>query len=55
MSAYAAILTGSTSTRKSKLLRNIFIHVFLERGEGREKERKRNIDQLPVTDAMTGD
>ena len=26
-----------------------FIYVFLERGEGKEKVRKRNIDQLPLT------
>ena len=32
-----------------------FIHLFLKRGEGREKERKRVIDQLPLAQAPTGD
>ena len=28
----------------------IFIFSFLERGEGREKEREKNINQLPLAD-----
>ena len=29
-----------------------FIYVFLERGEGREEERERNISQLPPVHAL---
>ena len=29
-------------------LKKDFIYLFLERGEGREKEKERNIDQLPL-------
>ena len=32
-----------------------FIHLFLKRGEGREKERKRNIDWLPLIRAPIRD
>ena len=32
-----------------------FIYLFLERGEGRKKERERNIDQLPLACAPTRD
>ena len=28
--------------------KSLFIFLFLERGVGREKERERNIDQLPL-------
>ena len=31
-----------------------FIYLFLERGEGREKERERNINQLPPTHPPLG-
>ena len=31
-----------------------FIYLFLERGEGREKERERNIDQVPLTPSHPG-
>ena len=31
----------------------IKIYLFLERGEGREKERDRNIDRLPLTCTLT--
>ena len=30
------------------------IYLFLEREEGREKERERNIDQLPLTHSQPG-
>ena len=39
------------STFKKKDL----IYLFLERGEGREKERKRNINCLPLVCVPTGD
>ena len=32
-----------------------FIYLFLERGEGREKEKERNINQLPLKCVLTGD
>ena len=31
-----------------------FIDLFLERGEGREKERERNVDQLPLARPQLG-
>ena len=31
-----------------------FTYLFLERGEGREKERERNINQLPLTHPQMG-
>ena len=34
---------------KNNLFFKDFIYLFLERGEGREKERERNIDWLPLT------
>ena len=41
--------SGKTSAAEISLLKKkIFICLFLEREEGREKERERNIDQLPL-------
>ena len=31
------------------------MHLFLESGEGREKEKERNVDQSPLARAPTGD
>ena len=41
--------------RKTLQPLNYSLLFFLERGEGREKERKRVIDQLPLAQAPTGD
>ena len=38
-----------------KLLKKDFIYLFLEREEGREKERERNIGWLPLARAPAGD
>ena len=38
----------------SKQFLKDFIYLFLERGEGREKERERNINQLPLTCPQLG-
>ena len=39
---------GLPTKRMLSFFKKIFIYLFLERGEGREEERKRNIDQLPL-------
>ena len=31
------------------------VYLFLERGEGKEKERERNMDQLPLIRTLAGD
>ena len=37
------------------LLEKFNFYLFLERGEGKEKERKRNIDWLPLLYASPGE
>ena len=34
--------------RQEAFLKQDFIYLFLEKGEGKEKDGKRNIDQLPL-------
>ena len=49
MSTYAAILV----LLKLNFLKRFYLFI-LERGEGREKERERNIDWLPLTHPLLG-
>ena len=41
------------SPARNLFLKKDIIYVFLERRERREKERERNIDQLPIASRMS--
>ena len=65
MQFYAAkfviiVTTAIENQHRFYLFLKIFFYLFLETGEGREKERRKNIDmrninQLPLMCVLTGD
>ena len=57
MGANSKLMWGTCLMEKftTDLLEKFNFYLFLERGEGKEKERKRNIDWLPLLYASPGE